>query len=65
MSALIMRPRDDGPIYVARPAKDGDGYVMVPFYPEPDRRREMTAAEVEKFRRLTCQSGGFVHGRVG
>lgn len=58
-----MRPREDGPIYVARAKRDGDGYVMVPFYAEPDAEREMTADELAEFKLTTRRCGGLVVGR--
>ncbi len=59
---LLIRPRPDGPIYEARPKRDGSGWLLVPYYAEPDGSRELTADQVTDFRLTTRRCGGLVVG---
>jgi hypothetical protein len=57
---ILMRPRPDGPLYEARLKRDGTGWVMVPYFAEPDAARDLTCSEVEDFKMATSRAGGTV-----
>lgn len=61
--SVLMRPREDGPIYVARAKRDGTGYVMVPYYAERDGERELSRDQLTDFMLATNRCGGLVVGR--
>jgi hypothetical protein len=60
--SVLMRPRPDGPIYEARLKRDGSGWLLVPYYAEPDGATEVTTEQVYDFRLTTRRCGGLVFG---